>query len=63
MNRYKVVFEWLCSAALSASDTLYLALRGDGTADRHGGLVRGGFRVRPQRRPNAAGNSGRLTER
>lgn len=22
LNRYKVVFEWLCSAALSASDTL-----------------------------------------
>ncbi|MFC0006914.1 helix-turn-helix domain-containing protein [Micromonospora siamensis] len=61
LNRYKVVFEWLCSAALSASDTLSWLFEATGRLTEAAGppAVASGPATAPvQRRP-----AGRLTDR
>ncbi|MTK00965.1 helix-turn-helix transcriptional regulator [Micromonospora sp. CP22] len=62
INRYKVVFEWLCTAALSASDTLSWLMESSGqlSAAATPPTVAGGPATAPAQRRRA---SGRLTER
>ncbi len=59
LNRYKVVFEWLCSAALSASDTLSWLIQATGQPDEavESTVAFGPATAPAQRRPD----SGRLT--
>ncbi|WP_433533637.1 helix-turn-helix domain-containing protein [Micromonospora sp. CA-263727] len=62
LNRYKVVFEWLCTAALSATDTLSWLMESSGRlsgAVIPSTVVNGPATAPVQRR----GYSGRLTER
>ncbi|MDG4793831.1 helix-turn-helix transcriptional regulator [Micromonospora sp. WMMD1082] len=62
LNRYKVVFEWLCTAALSATDTLSWLIESTGrlsTAVNPPTVAFGPATAPAQRR----GSSGRLTER
>ena len=62
LNRYKVVFEWLCSAALSASDTLSWLIEATGrlTETAAPSTVAFGPATAPTQRRR---DSGRLTER
>ncbi|MGN9812156.1 helix-turn-helix domain-containing protein [Micromonospora sp. BQ11] len=62
LNRYKVVFEWLCTAALSESDTLSWLIEATGRlpdAAAPSTVAYGAATAPPQRRRH----SGRLTER
>ncbi|WP_406105690.1 helix-turn-helix domain-containing protein [Micromonospora globbae] len=62
LNRYKVVFEWLCTAALSASDTLSWLIEATGRLTGAGApstVAYGPATAPVQRRPRP----GRLTER
>lgn len=62
LNRYKVVFEWLCTAALSASDTLSWLIEASGrlTETAAPSTVALGPATAPVQRRR---HSGRLTER
>ncbi|MER7890513.1 helix-turn-helix transcriptional regulator [Micromonospora sp. NPDC094482] len=62
LNRYKVVFEWLCTAALPASDTLSWLIEATGRLTEAGGpsTVAYGPATAPAQRRRY---SGRLTER
>ncbi|MCM0676925.1 helix-turn-helix domain-containing protein [Micromonospora phytophila] len=62
LNRYKVVFEWLCTAALSASDTLSWLIEATGrlTDTATAPTVAYGSTMAPTQRRR---HSGRLTER
>ncbi|MBQ0901656.1 helix-turn-helix transcriptional regulator [Micromonospora sp. U21] len=62
LNRYKVVFEWLCTAALTASDTLSWLIEATGrpTEAAPPSTVAFGPATAPTQRRRA---SGRLTER
>ncbi|PWU44857.1 transcriptional regulator [Micromonospora globispora] len=56
LNRYKVVFEWLCSAALSASDTLSWLIEATGRqTDPAGSTVAPGSVAAPVQRRRAPG--------
>ncbi|MGC1213817.1 MAG: helix-turn-helix transcriptional regulator [Micromonospora sp.] len=56
LNRYKVAFEWLCSAALSASDTLSWLIEATGRqTDPTGSTVGPGSASAPVQRRRAAG--------
>ncbi|TCB97650.1 XRE family transcriptional regulator [Micromonospora zingiberis] len=62
LNRYKVVFEWLCTAALSATDTLTWLMESSGrmsSAVAASAVAAGSATAPTQRR----GSAGRLTER
>ncbi|MER7331457.1 MULTISPECIES: helix-turn-helix transcriptional regulator [unclassified Micromonospora] len=62
LNRYKVVFEWLCTAALSASDTLSWLIEATGRlpGTATASAVAYGSATAPTQRRR---HSGRLTER
>ncbi|GAB3954095.1 hypothetical protein GCM10027614_60610 [Micromonospora vulcania] len=62
LNRYKVVFEWLCTAALTASDTLTWLIEATGrlTEAAPPSTVTFGPASAPTQRRR---DSGRLTDR
>ena len=62
LNRYKVVFKWLCTAALTATDTLSWLIESAGRLSGAGApsTVVGGSATAPAQR---RGSAGRLTER